>query len=115
MLNTSYVYNSAKPYEPFITVYSSGNVADPTPPVYDLYVKGITNRTGMDTFVYPADGKTYPNGIMIPADWRWPLEMQIISGPYPTSLSTFFAPGWFDTKASNYLGLTYSPGNAQVQ
>lgn len=115
MLNSAYVYNSAKPYEPFITVYTSGNVSDPTPPVYDLYVKGITNRAGMDAFVYPADGKTYPNGIMIPADWRWPLEMQIISGPYPTSLSTFFAPNWFNNKASNYLPLTYSPGNSLVQ
>jgi LruC domain-containing protein len=115
LLNSAYVYNSAKPYEPFITVYTSGNVNDPTPPLYDLYVKGITNRPGMDAFVYPADGKTYPNGIVIPADWRWPLEMQIISGPYPTSLSTFFAPNWFNTKASNYLPLTYSPGNSLVQ
>lgn len=112
MLNSSYVYNKAKPYEPLITVYTSGNVADPTPPVYDLYVKGITSRPGMDTFVYPADGKTYPNGIMIPADWRWPSEMQIISGPYPTSLSTFFAPNWFNSKASNYLALTYSPAGS---
>jgi LruC domain-containing protein len=113
MLNSAYVYNSAKPYEPFITVYTSGNVADPTPPVYDLYVKGITNRSGMDTFVYPADGKTYPNGIVIPADWRWPLEMQIISGPYPTSLTTFFAPSWFNNKATNYLAQTYSSGSVQ--
>jgi hypothetical protein len=108
MLSPSYVYNSAKPYEPLITVYTSGTVADATPPVYDLYVKEITALPRMDTFVYPADGKTYPNGIVIPADWRWPLEMQLISGPYPTSVSTYFAPGWYNVKTPNYLALTYS-------
>ena len=113
LLSSAYVYNSAKPYEPFITVYTSGNSADATPPVYDLYVKEITARPGMDAFVYPADGKTYPNGIVIPADWRWPLEMQIISGPYPTSLSTYFAASWYNVKSPNNLALTYSPATPQ--
>jgi LruC domain-containing protein len=113
LLSSAYTYNSAKPYEPFIKVYTSGSVADLTPPVYDLYIKGVTDRPGMDTFVYPADGKTYPNGILIPANWRWPLEMQIISGPYPTSLSSFFAPNWYTTTSASYMSQTYSPGNAQ--
>jgi hypothetical protein len=110
MLSNAYVYNSAKPYEPFITVYTSGDVSDATSSVYDLYIKEVTNRPGMDTFVYTADSKTYPNGIIIPANWRWPSEMQLISGPYPTCLSTNFGPAWYNVKSPNYLAQTYSPG-----
>jgi LruC domain-containing protein len=115
LLTNAYVYNSAKPYEPFITVYTSGdvNVSNADSPVYDLYIKEVTNRPGMDTFVYTADGKTYPNGIIIPANWRWPSEMQIISGPYPTCLTTSFGPFWYNVKSPNYLALTYSPGSSQ--
>lgn len=113
LLSSSYVYNGAKPYEPFISVYTSGDALAGTPADYDLYVKEVTNRPGMDTFVYTANGKTYPNGILIPADWKWPLEMQLIAGPYPASLNTTFGPAWYNTKASNYLALTYSFGNLQ--
>ena len=107
-LNSSFVYNNAKPFEPFISVYTSGNALS-GPSDYDLYIKEVTNRPGQDVFAYAADGLQYPNGIVIPADWRWPVEKQNISGPYPVSLSWIFAPGWHSNTASNYLALTYSP------
>ena len=107
-LNSSFVYNNAKPFEPFISVYTSGNALS-GPSDYDLYIKEVTDRPGQDVFAYTAGGPQYPNGIVIPADWRWPVEKQNISGPYPVSLSWSFAPGWHSNTASNYLALTYSP------
>ena len=107
-LNSSFVYNNAKPFEPFISVYVSGNALS-GPSNYDLYIKEVTDRPGQDVFAYTAGGPQYPNGIVIPADWRWPVERQNISGPYPSSLSSSFAPGWHSNTALNYLALTYSP------
>jgi LruC domain-containing protein len=92
-LNSSFVYNAAKPYEPFISVYYAGD----TTPAYDLYIYEVSNR---DTWT-ATDGKVYPNGIIIPADWRWPLEYVNIRVPYPnfTSLSEGFTPTWANTLA----------------
>lgn len=90
-LNSSFVYNAATPYEPFITVFYPG---DPNP-VYDLYVYSVSQRS---TWTSPA-GKVYPNGIVIPADWKWPLEAVNIAAAYPnfTSISDGFTPTWANT------------------
>jgi LruC domain-containing protein len=92
-INNSFVYNAAKPYEPFISVYYAGD----TTPAYDLYIYEVSHR---DTWT-STDGKTYPNGILIPADWRWPLESINIRTPYPnfTSLTDGFTPTWANTLA----------------
>ena len=92
-LNSAFVYNAAKPYEPFISVYYAGD----TTPAYDLYIYEVSHR---DTWT-STDGKTYPNGIIIPADWRWPLESINIRTPYPnfTSLTDGFTPTWANTLA----------------
>ncbi|WP_207429410.1 LruC domain-containing protein [Pedobacter sp. SYSU D00535] len=87
-VDNSFPYNPAKPYIPFITVYTSGNVQ--SGPGYDL---SIFELSGRDTWVDPS-GKVYPNGILIPKDWRWPIEKQHIKGPYPN----FSQPNW-----ANYL------------
>ncbi|WP_207423919.1 LruC domain-containing protein [Desertivirga brevis] len=84
--NSTFSYNAAKPYIPFITCYSSGKVGVGTP--FDL---SIYELSGKDTWV-TNDGKVLPNGILIPRDWRWPVEWQIITGPYPK----FPEKGWAD-------------------
>jgi LruC domain-containing protein len=85
---SGFVYNAAVPYEPFITIMYPNT----TTPVYDLYIYEVSNR---DTWT-STDGKVYPNGILIPADWRWPLESVNIRIPYPnfTSLTEGFTPNW---------------------
>ncbi|MBO2008668.1 hypothetical protein [Hymenobacter negativus] len=60
--NSSFVYNPAVPYEPFISTMYPGTIT----PVYDLYIYGVSHR---DTWT-STSGKTYPNGILIPADWK---------------------------------------------
>jgi LruC domain-containing protein len=89
-INSSFAYNSTRPYEPYISVYTSGNAS--VGKAYDLYLYEVSHR---DTWT-AADGKVYPNGILIPSDWRWPLEGVSITRPYPnfTSLSQGFTPNW---------------------
>jgi LruC domain-containing protein len=89
-LNNAFSYNSAKPIEPYISVYPSGNATGK--PDYDLYIYEVSNR---DTWT-ATNGKVYPNGILIPLDWRWPLEAVNISTPYPrfTSISDGFNNNW---------------------
>ena len=93
-------------FEPFITV---------TPPFqgsvpYDLYIHAVSmaKANGRDDTWVTADGQRYPNGILIPTDWRWPLESMPITSPYPnfTSLTAGFNPLWFNTPDANYLSMT---------
>jgi LruC domain-containing protein len=92
-LNSSFVYNAARPYEPFITIFYPG---DPNP-VYDLYIYSVSQRSTWTS----TSGKVYPNGIVIPADWKWPLESVNIATAYPnfTSLSDGFTPTWANNLA----------------
>jgi len=92
-IDNSFVYNPAKPYEPFISVYNSGNAFSGTG--YDLYIQEVSNRDTWTT----ANGKVYPNGILIPYDWRWPLEGVNIAKPYPrfTSLTDGYTTNWANT------------------
>lgn len=92
-LDKTFVYDSTKPYEPFISVYDSGNATQGT--AYDLYIYEVSNR---DTWT-ATNGKAYPNGILIPSDWRWPLEGINIARPYPrfTSLTDGFTANWANT------------------
>ncbi|MGY2132219.1 LruC domain-containing protein [Hymenobacter sp. HD11105] len=96
--NNEFVYDAAKPYEPFITVKTS------TP--YDLYIYGVTPdaATWLDGSI---PQKQYPNGIIIPKDWAWPVERQIITGPYPafTSITEGFNSNWAASLAD--ASLTY--------
>ncbi|OUJ74108.1 hypothetical protein [Hymenobacter crusticola] len=39
---------------------------------YDLYVYEVSGLGSTNTYLY--NGEVYPNGILIPLDWRWPLE-----------------------------------------
>ena len=75
-INSDFTFDPLTPYEPFITVYPSGTAGDGIN--YDLYIwevsGGSTWNNGTNDF---------PNGILIPRDWEWPLEHQIITGPYP--------------------------------
>ena len=76
-VDNSFKYNTSKPYEPFLTVYPSGEAG-----VGENYDLSIFELTGQHTWSSP-DGKIYPNGILIPKDWSWPVEQQHITGPYP--------------------------------
>ncbi|WP_084708646.1 LruC domain-containing protein [Hymenobacter norwichensis] len=93
-INSTFRYNAARPYEPFISVYISGTASGT--PTYDLGIYDLAANTG-DTWT-DTDGKVYPNGILIPADWKWPLENVRISTVYPTFTSLpNFTPTWANT------------------
>lgn len=92
-IDNSFTYNPSRPYNPFITVFPSGQVG--TSSSYDL---SIFELTGQDTWTHWS-GKEYPNGILIPKDWRWPREAVFITGPYPN----FFNPNWADFLANESL------------
>jgi LruC domain-containing protein len=91
-LNNAFSYNSGKPIEPYISVFTSGNATAGTGTSYDLYIYEVSNRDAWTA----TNGKMYPNGIIIPLDWRWPLEGVSITAPYPryTRLSDGFTPNW---------------------
>jgi len=98
-------------FEPFITVTPFANSGNPP---YDLYIHEVSVAKGNgrnDTWV-ATDGQRYPNGILIPADWKWPLESMPITGPYPGFRSLNdplgFNTAWPTTPAANYLTLTSS-------
>ena len=96
-LDNTFTYNPAVPYEPYLSVFYNGL----TIPAYDLYIYEVSGRdTWTDT-----DGKVYPNGIVIPSDWRWPLERVNIRQPYPnfTSLTEGFTPNWASNLAQPAL------------
>lgn len=100
--NATFPFDSSRPYEPFISVSPGG---------YDLYIYAVSNRDTWTT----VDGKVYPNGILIPLDWRWPLEGQSINGrtsggthsaaPYPnfTSMTEGLTPLWHNNLANPAL------------
>ena len=85
-IDGTFVYDENVPYEPFITVFPTNN-DDP----YDLYVWEIS---WTDTWI--KDGKEYPNGILIPDDWQWPIERNIITSAYPnfSSITDGWNPDW---------------------
>ena len=89
-IDNTFSYDKARPYEPFISVYTSSNVNVGS--AYDLYIYEVSKR---DTWT-AINGQVYPNGILIPADWKWPLERVAISTPYPkfSSITDGFTPNW---------------------
>jgi LruC domain-containing protein len=100
-LDNSFSYNAERPYNPFITVFPSGRVG--TGSSYNL---SIFELTGQDTWTHWS-GKEYPNGILIPKDWRWPRENVAITGPYPN----FFNANWADFLADESLTFDKSSCN----
>jgi len=77
-IDDTYEYDKEKPYDPFITVYTSGSTSDDSKAIYDLHVWQVTG-----TDIWAKDEKQYPNGILIPADWKWPKENKAIFEIYP--------------------------------
>jgi LruC domain-containing protein len=63
------------PYDPYMTVKPT----DASPlDYYDLHIYEVT---GSGTFMM--DGQTFPNGIIVPSNWSWPLEQVLIYDVYP--------------------------------
>lgn len=92
-IDNSFSYDAARPYNPFITVYPSGTAG-----VGDSYDLTIFELTGLDTW-QNWNGKVYPNGIIIPKDWRWPFERVAITRAYPD----FFSTNWANNLADPSL------------
>ena len=89
------------PYEPFITV----NPAGWSTTKYDLTIWEIS---GTDSWT-ATNGKKYPNGIIISDNWKWPLEKQIITGPYPNFMDIdSWNPAWADTPPEPDENLVWS-------
>lgn len=89
-IDGDFVYDETTPYEPFITVWPSGTVGNGNN--YDLYIWEVS---GTDTWI-GTDTKEYPNGILIPSDWHWPIERTRITVPYPdfSSITDGWNPNW---------------------
>lgn len=102
-VNSDFVFNTSKPYSPFISVYPSG-AAPYGGGNYDLT---IFEFTGQDTWTSPSNA-VYPNGIIIPRTWRWPLEGVNITGPYPS----FPANNWASNLAN--ASLTFDPNRCST-
>ncbi|MBC8051654.1 MAG: DUF4842 domain-containing protein [Sphingobacteriaceae bacterium] len=100
-VDNSFVYNTSTPYYPFISVYPSG--AAGAGPSYDL---SIFEFTGQSTWTSPT-GAVYPNGIIIPNNWKWPLEGQIITGPYPSFPSYNWASNLVDPSLTYDINKCY--------
>ncbi len=100
-IDQSFAYNPERPYNPFITVFPSGQAG-----VGNSYDLTIFELTGRDTWTHWS-GKEYPNGILIPKDWRWPRETVAITGPYPN----FYATNWADFLANE--SLTFDKNSCQ--
>lgn len=101
-IDDSFHYDADKPYDPFITVWPS-EVAG-TGGSYDLNIWELHN--GDDTgSTWTKGGEEYPNGILIPRDWKWPLELQHITGPYPNfkSITEGWNKNWADNLADDSL------------
>jgi len=90
-IDSDFVFNQNIPYEPLITVFPFGSFG--TSP-YDLYIYEISGR---DTWKNEDDIE-YPNGIIIPSDWKWPLEYKFIDLAYPDfkSITEGWNPNWAD-------------------
>ncbi len=63
------------PFDPYIRVTPT---TEPKEPAYDLHIYEITQT---NTFVF--NSLTYPNGIIVPSDWNWPMEGIPINNVYP--------------------------------
>lgn len=70
------------PFMPMLTVYPSYTHTDPTGSyvlnIWEL-AEAVSPGSG-NTFV--SDELTYPNGLLIPSDWKWPLEFTNINMSY---------------------------------
>ena len=114
--------------EPFISVYTDpthapGTVGAGT--TYDLYVKNISpsmpgtfiyranpNDPGYsDNLLQPRETQEFPNGIVTPADWKYPQERVAIFLAYPnsTSITAGFNLNWA-AGATNPLYFFNCPG-----
>lgn len=80
-----------QPYDPYIVVTPNNGVDDP----YELHIYSIT---GTGTFM--KNGETFPNGIIVPDDWSWPLELVPIKKVYPS----FPVGAWYTEFADNPQG-----------
>ncbi len=103
-VDNTFSYDSSKPYEPFISVYPSQTVGVGSS--YDLYIYEVSGR---DT--WPRGDALYPNGIIIPADWKWPLERNFIGNAYPdfTGIDSPSTTGWANNLAN--ASIVFDKGN----
>lgn len=85
--------NLKKPYDPYILVKPSNVPAD----YYTLHIHEITNDP---EDLYEKNGVLYPNGVLVPSDWGWPLERVGIRQIHPD----FPAPEWYTNIAANPPG-----------
>jgi LruC domain-containing protein len=95
-INNNFNYDAAKPYEPFIRVWSQGTAGSGTN--YDLYIYAVSGGIE-NTYLDDNNVTRYPNGILIPRDWRWPFEQVSINEPTGGKVApyaSFDAANWFD-------------------
>ena len=106
-INDDFDYDAKRPYDPFITVWPSSKAGEGGSYDLNIWELHISDGTGS---TWTKDGKEYPNGILIPKDWKWPLERQIITGPYPdfSSITDGWNPGWANHPAADYENMVWS-------
>ncbi|MCX2744026.1 LruC domain-containing protein [Mangrovivirga sp. M17] len=95
-IDGDFSFDPTNPYNPFLRVFNFG--IDYPDTYYDLYIYELPGNNHPDNSWIAMDGKEYPNGIVIPFDWRWPVEGQNIIGAYNgfTSITDGWNPAWSD-------------------
>jgi LruC domain-containing protein len=97
----NFSYDPTKPYIPFISVFQDGVIGVDENPDYDLSIYELTQNVN-DT--YSLNGEKFPNGIIIPRDWKWPLEHTFVAEAYPDFNS--LTEGWNADWAENLVDAT---------
>ncbi|QCK15311.1 LruC domain-containing protein [Mangrovivirga cuniculi] len=95
-IDEDFSFDPANPYNPFLRVYNWG--IDTPDVFYDLYIYELPGNNHPGNSWIATDGKEYPNGILIPFDWRWPSEGSNIMLAYEdfTSITDGWNPNWSD-------------------
>jgi hypothetical protein len=75
-------YTDPLSFMPVLTVYPSGSYLNKFGS-YDLNIWELAEQHGAGYgATYTADGLTFPNGLVIPSDWKWPMEGTVINLAY---------------------------------
>jgi hypothetical protein len=104
-------YTDPLSFMPVLTVYPSGTHLDPTGS-YDLNIWELAVQMGSPFgTIYTVDDLSYPNGLVIPNDWKWPLEQIAINLAYGDFMDVdHWVADWYLNLSD--ASLVWDPANA---
>lgn len=97
---------SSLPFTPYIMVYPSRRVG-----IGSAYMLNIWELDPENGITFEKNGNTYPNGILIPNNWKWPLERTPVSEAYEQFMPIdSWSTTWFETLSD--ASKVWDPDNA---